>query len=53
MPLKAGEGSVPRYEDLPAAYILVEGHRRFNMALYLQSVGKLNATAALWLMERP
>lgn len=36
---------------LPAAYILVEGHRRFNIAAYLASVGKLQPTVPFWLME--
>lgn len=49
--LKAGQGVVPTYEALPPSYILIEGHRRFNMALCLQREGSLNPTCKVWLME--
>jgi hypothetical protein len=36
---------------MPADYILIEGHRRFNMALALSASGKLKALP-VWLMQR-
>jgi hypothetical protein len=50
--LKQGQAPVPAWEQLPAAYLLIEGHRRLNMALYLASVGRLGETVRVWLMER-
>ncbi|WP_161855855.1 hypothetical protein [Bradyrhizobium sp. CCBAU 051011] len=41
----------PKQHDLPSAYVLVEGHTRFNVGIYLQSAGKLNQ-ADVWLMTR-
>jgi hypothetical protein len=38
--------------DLPPAYILIEGHRRFNMSLYLHSIGRLRPSVDVWLMKR-
>lgn len=38
--------------DYPAGWILVEGHRRFNLAAYLESDSRLNKTVPFWLMER-
>lgn len=35
---------------IPAGYILIEGHRRFNLALHLHDTGRLNATVPVWLM---
>lgn len=37
---------------LPAAYLLMEGHRRFNIALYLHTTGRLKPEVHLWLMTR-
>ena len=50
--LQAGRPPTPGYSGLPAAYILVEGHRRFNMALYLHSVGRFCAAPRVWLMSQ-
>lgn len=36
----------------PAAYLLVEGHRRFHVASYLASQGRTADTLEFWLMER-
>jgi hypothetical protein len=41
----------PKEDKLPRAYVLVEGHTRFNTGIYLQSVGKLDR-ADVWLMTR-
>ena len=49
--LVAGEGGIPSYEDAPAEYILIEGHRRFNMALAHQAQGLLKHLP-IWLMKR-
>lgn len=38
--------------DYPSSLILIEGHRRFNIALYLQRINGLNAEVDIWLMER-
>ncbi|WP_262266980.1 MULTISPECIES: hypothetical protein [Microvirga] len=48
--LRKGIPPVPESENLPASYLLIEGHRRFQMGLYLQSMGKLNPTVELWIM---
>ncbi|MGB8401483.1 hypothetical protein [Bradyrhizobium sp.] len=40
------------YENLPAAYVLIEGHRRFNIALYLQKTGRLKPQVYVWLMTK-
>ena len=37
---------------LPSAHLLVEGHRRFNIALHLASIGQLEQSVPFWLMER-
>lgn len=46
------EGEIRSFRDLPAAYVLIEGHRRFNMALYLQSTQRLAPSVPVWLMRR-
>jgi hypothetical protein len=38
-------------DRLPASYVLVEGHTRFNVGIYLESVGKLEQ-ADVWLMTK-
>jgi hypothetical protein len=48
--LRKGIPPVPESENLPASYLLIEGHRRFQMGLYLQSKGELNPKVELWLM---
>jgi hypothetical protein len=40
------------YQALPSAYVLMEGHRRFNIGLYLQMTGRLNPNVNVWLMTR-
>jgi hypothetical protein len=45
-----GVPPVPESEDLPASYLLIEGHRRFQMGLYLQAKGELDPTVELWIM---
>jgi len=45
-------GAVPSYETLPAAYVLMEGHRRFNLALYLRSTSRLKPEVEVWLMTK-
>lgn len=44
----------PPYSRLPypPAFLLVEGHRRFNIAAYLASNGRLIDSVPFWLMER-
>ena len=37
---------------IPEALVLIEGHRRFNIALYLQVTGRLNPEIDVWLMEK-
>lgn len=37
---------------IPPALVLTEGHRRFNIALYLQSKGLLRPEVGIWLMTR-
>lgn len=44
--------NVSDWQNLPAAYVLIEGHTRFNIALHLQRTGRLLATVKVWLMER-
>ncbi len=50
--LRAGVPPTPSFCEIPIAYVLIEGHRRFNMALYLISTGKFVYEASVWLMER-
>ncbi len=40
------------WSRLPPAFILIEGHRRFNMALYLVAVGRFVPTVNVWMMLR-
>jgi hypothetical protein len=41
----------PEEDRLPASYILIEGHIRFNVGIYMESVGKLKQ-ADVWLMTK-
>ncbi|KYK46009.1 hypothetical protein A1D31_34285 [Bradyrhizobium liaoningense] len=41
-----------RAVNFPHAYILMEGHRRFSMALYLVSTNRLNPIVPVWLMTK-
>lgn len=50
--LKPGRPPVPAYHRLPAAHVLVEGHRRFDIALYLHATGDLPDLVSVWLMRR-
>lgn len=40
------------YQALPKGYVLIEGHRRFNIALYLHSTKRLKPEVHLWLMTK-
>lgn len=42
----------PGYADVANGFQLVEGHLRFNAATFLATVGKLQNTLDVWLMER-
>jgi hypothetical protein len=48
--LVPGKPPVPAYDNIPPSYVLVEGHRRFNMALYLISIDRFIQTTHIWLM---
>jgi hypothetical protein len=37
---------------VPSAYILIEGHLRLNIAVYLQSEGLFAPTSDAWLMTK-
>lgn len=37
---------------VPRGYVLMEGHRRFNLSLHLQDSGKLKPDVGVWLMTR-
>lgn len=46
-----GLDGVPGWErDFPASFLLIEGHRRFNMALFLQFQGRLVEKLKVWQM---
>jgi len=49
--LVQGIDPVPKYCEIPSSYVLIEGHRRFNLALHLQSVGRLKEYVSVWLMQ--
>ena len=49
--LVEGRGRVPEYENLPTGYVLIEGHRRFNMCLALHARDQLKLLP-IWLMKR-
>jgi hypothetical protein len=49
--LIAGVGEIPSYENVPAGYFLIEGHRRFNMSLTLAIQSRL-IELPIWLMKR-
>lgn len=38
--------------SIPDAFLLIEGHRRFNLGLYLASTGGLAPFVQVWLMTR-
>lgn len=40
------------YQSLPEGYVLMEGHRRFNIALHLHSARRLKPEVHLWLMTK-
>ena len=50
--LVSGQPPVPAYTGIPAAFVLVEGHRRFNMGLYLASIGQMRSPCKVWLLTR-
>lgn len=35
---------------VPSGFVLIEGHRRFNIALYLHEIGRLRAFVQVWMM---
>lgn len=37
---------------LPSCFVLIEGHRRFNLALHLHEIGELKPHLKVWLMTR-
>jgi len=39
-------------QDLPSTFVLIEGHRRFNLALYLESIHSMEDHIKTWLMVR-
>ncbi|MET4261465.1 hypothetical protein ABIC09_006433 [Bradyrhizobium sp. S3.12.5] len=41
-----------RAREFPKAYMLVEGHRRFSMALFLARTGRISPTVPVWLMTK-
>lgn len=49
--LEQGRGGVPPNEDIPREYVLIEGHRRFNISLYLNHTGQIKPSVKVWLME--
>lgn len=46
------DGHLPAKKGLPSSHVLIEGHRRFNMALYLQKKGRLAPEITVWLMVK-
>lgn len=42
----------PDQYPIPSKLILIEGHTRFNIGTFLQTVGGLNETVDIWLMSR-
>lgn len=39
------------WKALPAGFVLIEGHRRFNLALHLQRTARLRPTVKIWVMK--
>ena len=52
IPAKPKRGSFPRRAVLPPEFILIEGHKRFAIALYLISIDAFAPSFDLWLMRR-
>ncbi|WP_417832429.1 hypothetical protein [Terasakiella sp.] len=47
------DGHLHQYDEyLPPRYILMEGHCRFNIAMYLHHEGQFSPTVEIWLMKR-
>jgi hypothetical protein len=42
----------PQHYTVPDGYVLMEGHARFNIATYLQKIGRLNKTVDVWMMKK-
>ncbi|HQS15463.1 hypothetical protein [Reyranella sp.] len=40
------------WESVPRGWGLIEGHRRFNLALHLQRTGHLKPAVKVWVMKR-
>jgi len=47
-----GVDTTPSYAHMPTAFVLMEGHLRFNSLSYLGSIGRLRETVKVWLMKR-
>jgi hypothetical protein len=46
-----GKGKVAEdWQALPKSFVLIEGHRRFDIALYLDSTARLKPCVDVWLM---
>lgn len=39
------------WNDRPSGYVLMEGHRRFNLGLHLQKIGRLQPAVTVWVMK--
>lgn len=50
--LTSGIPPVPKYEILPNELFLVEGHRRLNIALFLNKMGIMKDNVNIWLMQK-
>jgi hypothetical protein len=44
--------NVSRAQMIPDAFVLIEGHLRFNLGLYLASKGDLGHEVDIWMMTR-
>lgn len=46
------DGHVHKRYELPTTYVLVEGHRRFQIGSYLASTGRMVPQVNFWMMTR-
>lgn len=44
--------AMSQYKSIPSQYILIEGHRRFNISLYLQHINQLSEPIDIWIMTK-
>lgn len=49
--IQRGQDNVPEYINFPVGYVLIEGHLRFNMSLYLVRIQRFCPKTEIWLME--